>query len=86
MSSDAMKITSSSPTLGWAVWQERVQKGSQSPTQVTSMQVSIIEITCVGKEPEWFCVPDYGFKRVAMSKGDKSQSIDACPYFLFSFC
>ena len=35
--------------LGWVVQQEQVQKGSQSSTQVTSMQVFAIEITCVGK-------------------------------------
>ena len=37
MSSDATKVASSSATLGWAVWKERVQKGNQSPMQVTSM-------------------------------------------------
>ena len=35
----------------------------------------------LGRGPKWFCVLDYGSKRVRMSRGEKSRSVDVCPYF-----
>ena len=35
----------------------------------------------LGRGPKWFRVLDYGSKRVRMSRGEKSRSVDVCPYF-----
>ena len=49
MSSDVMRIALSSPTLGWTVWQEQVQKRELIPNTGNLNAVFTIEITCAKK-------------------------------------